>query len=353
MTDTDYLIVGQGISGTFLSFYLLKENKKVVVVDDGAPGSPSKIAAGVINPVTGRRMVTVWLADEIFPFVWKAYNEIGQQLGITAISQKTIIDFFPNPFMREGFLKKIESGDKYVHAYPEQNYFNNFFNYEFGCGEIKPAYTAHLETLLPAWMQFLQQSNLLLRETFDYSLLHHTSEGIHYKDIRAKAVLFCDGATGAGNPYFQQLPFAHNKGEALVLSIPDLPPHHIYKRGMLLVPMAAAGMFWIGSAYTWQFENADPTPAFRESTEALLKNWFRLPYKVEEHLAGLRPATLERRPFAGMHPLYPSAGILNGMGTKGCSLAPFFAQQLCNHLVYGQPIYPEASVARFQKILSR
>ena len=123
----DYLIIGQGISGTFLSYYFKKENKRVIVIDDNYSNSPSKIAAGIINPVTGRRLVTVWKVDEILPFAWKAYQEIGHDLAITAISQKSVIDFFPNPFMRESFLQKIESGDKYVHAYPEQNHFNHFF----------------------------------------------------------------------------------------------------------------------------------------------------------------------------------------------------------------------------------
>ena len=43
----------------------------------------------------------------------------------------------------------------------------NFFNYDLGCGEIRPVYTAHLETLLPAWRQHLQKENNLLEENFD------------------------------------------------------------------------------------------------------------------------------------------------------------------------------------------
>ena len=104
--ETEYLIIGQGISGTFLSYYLKKENKSFLVIDNNYSNSPSKIAAGIINPVTGRRLVTVWMVDEVLPFAWKAYQEIGHDLDITAISQKSIIDFFPNPFMREGFLQK-------------------------------------------------------------------------------------------------------------------------------------------------------------------------------------------------------------------------------------------------------
>jgi glycine/D-amino acid oxidase-like deaminating enzyme len=77
------------------------------------------------------------------------------------------------------------------------------------------------------------------------------------------------------------------------------------------------------------------------------------PFRVLEHVASVRPATLERRPFVGFHPLHPAVGILNGMGTKGCSLAPFFARQLVRYIVDGTAILPEADVRRFSKILSR
>ena len=85
----------------------------------------------------------------------------------------------------------------------------------------------------------------------------------------------------------------------------------------------------------------------------VLKEWLKLPYKMLEHRAGLRPATLERRPFCGLHPLYPEIGILNGMGTKGCSLAPFFANQFAEFLVNGTAIAADADVSRFKKVLSR
>lgn len=51
----DYLIIGQGICGTMLSWNLFREGKKVLVIDDGNEHTPSRAAAGIINPVTGRR----------------------------------------------------------------------------------------------------------------------------------------------------------------------------------------------------------------------------------------------------------------------------------------------------------
>lgn len=349
----DYLIIGQGISGTWLSYYLQNEGKSFLVIDNENKNSPSRISAGIINPVTGRRHVEVWMAEELLPFANKAYQQIGHELKITALSQKNIIDFFPSPQMRASFMQRVEEKNKYVHSYPDQNNFNSSFQYDFGCGEIKPVYTAHLETLLPAWRQQLKNNNQLLEEEFDANLLEIKKDGIRYNSITASKIIFCDGNSSAANRYFNLLPFAPNKGEVLTVQIPDLPTTHIYKKGMMLVPLATTGLWWVGSSYAWKFDDVNPTAEFKEKTTSLLKEWLKIPFTIQEHLASIRPATLERRPFVGVHPQNPGMAILNGMGTKGCSLAPYFAKQLVDHLVRNRPINPEASVERFSKILSR
>jgi len=62
----DIIIVGQGISGTVLSNALMEQYQKVLVIDDGNKKAASKIASGVINPVTGRRIVTIPLTKLFF-----------------------------------------------------------------------------------------------------------------------------------------------------------------------------------------------------------------------------------------------------------------------------------------------
>jgi len=88
-------------------------------------------------------------------------------------------------------------------------------------------------------------------------------------------------------------------------------------------------------------------------SQSFVESWLKLPFTIIDHRAAVRPATLERRPFVGFHPQYNSVGIFNGMGTKGCSLAPFFANQLVQHIIHRTPIHSEADVKRFQRVLSR
>jgi len=351
--QVDYIIIGQGLCGTWLSWYLTKENRSFIVIDKNEPTTPSKVSAGIINPVTGRRMVKVWMAEQILSFAHAAYKDIGNFLGIAAISQKNIIDFFPNAHQRLVFLERMEEGEEYLSSYPEQNQFNPFFNYDLGCGEIRHSYIAHLDTLLPAWRQHLKDAKQLHEEEFEFENLVIKERSVQYGNIIAEKIIFCDGLSSFENPFFKALPFAPNKGEALIVEIPGLPNQHIYKKGFLLAPLQGNDIFWLGSNYQWSFSDAEPNKEFYEQAERHLTAWLRIPFKILEHKAALRPATLERRPFVGLHPHQKNIGILNGMGTKGCSLAPYFASQLANQLLHKKEIMPEADIKRFQRILTR
>ena len=351
--QVDYLIIGQGICGTMLSWFLHKEGKTFLVIDDNNENSSSKIAAGIINPVTGRRYAYTWMIDEVMPFAIQCYEEVEKFLDIKLVYPKSIIDFFPSPQMRNAFIDRLSENDTYLHSYPDQNHFNPYFNYDFGCGEIRPAYTVHLQLLLSSWRKKLVEINSIQEEKFDANALEIENGFVSYQNINAPKIIFCDGTDGVSNPWFRMLPYAPNKGEALIIECKDLTNEHIFKKGLMLAPLPEENVYWIGSNYQWEFENDQPSQQFYQHAASVLNGWIKKPYKVLAHKAAVRPATLERRPFVGFHPQFSNIGILNGMGTKGTSLAPFFAHQLAQHLIYNFPVAPEADVHRFARILSR
>jgi len=349
----DVLIVGQGLCGTFLSWNLHKEGKTFLVIDDDAKNSSSRVAAGIINPVTGRRYVTTWMIEDLIPFTQLAYQELGDHLDTQLLFHKSIIDFFPSPQMRNAFIERISENDTYLHTYPDQNKFNQHFNYDFGCGEVRPAYIVNVQLLLAEWRKKLVELNSFKEEKFNIDDLKIEDGVIRYQNITPGKIVFCDGISATKNPWFSLLPFSPNKGEALIIECKDLTNEHIFKRGMMLTPLPVQNTFWLGSTYQWEFEDDKPSQSFYKNATTLLDTWLKRPYKVLFHKAAVRPATLERRPFVGFHPQHTNVGILNGMGTKGTSLAPFFAHQLTQNIVHGFPIAPEADIHRFSRILSK
>ncbi|MEN9684437.1 MAG: hypothetical protein RLZZ28_223 [Bacteroidota bacterium] len=352
MLQVDYLIIGQGLAGSFLSHQLIGEGCSVMVVDEEKPDTASKVASGVINPVTGRRMVRTWEIETLMPFAVKAYGQLGEELGLPLIKQCNILDFHPTPQMKLAFAERFPVEKEYLRLPENEHAWNNYFNYFFGYGEIEPCWLIDLGTMLELWRKYLAKKSALLEEKFVLENCTIRKDAIEYKNILARKILFSDGVSGFSNPYFHLLPYANNKGEALIVAIPDLPSNHIYKQGINIVPWRN-NLFWVGSSYDWNYTDPHPSEAFKAKVLNQLNSWLKLPYQLIDHLASERPANMERRPFVGLHPTHPSVGILNGFGTKGCTLAPFFAKQLSRHLLYDEPIMPEADVRRFSRILSR
>ncbi|MFT4202281.1 MAG: FAD-binding oxidoreductase [Chitinophagaceae bacterium] len=349
----DYIIVGQGISGTFLSYCLHRAGKSFVVLDKPVSHTASRVASGVVNPVTGRRIVKTWMIDELLPFARKAYQDISDFLGVAVVDECSVLEFHPTRQMQDAFENRLAEGAEYL-SKVDSDEWKQVFNYHFGIGKVAPALHLDLQALLHRYRSFLEKENLLRETVFDENDLRLTPDGVQYQDLKADKIFFCDGVAGIRRPYFDKLPFAFNKGEAIIVEIHDLPSQYIYKQGLSLVPWnRERQQFWIGSTYTWDYADVLPTSAFAEKVKFQLDNWLKLPYRLLDHFAAERPANVERRPFVGLHPQLPQIGILNGMGTKGCSLVPYFAQQLADHLEKGTPIDPLADVGRFARVLAR
>ncbi len=339
----DYIIVGQGICGTLLSYFLKREEKNILVVDEPKPYSASKVASGVINPITGRRLVRSWMIEDVMPFAANVYKQLEAELKTSFITQNNILDFHPTAQMQIAFDERLPQESAYLKEVQDNLQWQQFFNYEFGIGEINPCWLININQLLEKWRVLLQQENELFEtKTAVDELINKYPTAI---------IIFCDGVDGINNSYFSKLPYAKNKGEALIVSIPGLPRNNIYKSGISIVPWKD-DLWWVGSSYEWNFDDELPTESFRIKMENQLNQFLKIPFQIVDHIASVRPSNIERRPFVGIHPSHSNIGILNGMGTKGCSLAPYFANQLAQYLVHQKPIDPLADVCRFRKILS-
>ncbi|MBW7941676.1 MAG: FAD-binding oxidoreductase [Candidatus Kuenenia stuttgartiensis] len=349
--NVDYIIAGQGISGTFLSYYLLQAGKKVLVIDEFNPVSASRIASGVVNPVTGRRVVTTWMIDELLPFAVNAYREIGESLSCNLVTEIDMVNFHTSQQMQSAWHSRIDEGCEYIFDIKDRQTYDGFFAMPYGAGITHPCLLVNLDLLLSKWRQKLIQQECLSEVRFNIEDVTFSNEKVLYKSISADKLILCNGTGGFDNMYFSRLPFTFNKGQALIIEIKGLPASAIYKYGISLVPLCK-DIFWAGSSFEWEYDNEEPTATFRRDVENTLNKWLKLPYEVLEHKASIRPASIERRPFVGLHPVFPYIGILNGMGTKGCSLAPYFAAQFAANLVTGSKIHPEADIARFRKLIT-
>lgn len=343
MRKADYIIIGQGIAGTMLSWFLLEAGKKVIVIDDAKPNSASRVAAGIINPVSGRRFEPAWMYDTIYPFAKTTYLQLSALLQVTVFTERQLWTVFPSAQMREAFLNKT-TGNAYTEL-PTALKYEAYLDQPYGAAIVKGA-TVNLRQLLPAYRQYLQSLDALVTTHFDVNDMEITADGIVYKDIAAGKIIFCDGVATTGLPYFKTVKFLPNKGEVLLVKVPGLETADIIKKGITLVPQEG-DLFWAGSSFAWDYENDHPTAGQRETLEKNLRQLLKVPFEVTDQLAAVRPSGNDRRPIAGFHPEYPAIGIFNGLGTKGCSLAPFIAAHLKDVFVSNAPLMREISLYRY------
>ena len=88
--QVDYLIVGQGIAGTVFCEHILKAGKTAVVIDESSLSNSSKVAAGLYNPITGRKMVKTWNCDRLFDYLIPFYKDLEERLGKNFLIEKPI-----------------------------------------------------------------------------------------------------------------------------------------------------------------------------------------------------------------------------------------------------------------------
>ncbi len=325
--STQYIVVGQGIGGTMVSYFLYKAGLDFIVIDPALPSNASRVAGGIINPVTGKKLAKSWRIDELQPYALKTYTEIGDLLGKELVLQTHVHRYHSNPEDATKFDEQAETQDWFDDYILPLQVDEPAINNTLGGFTISPALKIYGEELMDGWRDFLKQKGCFIQDSFEHKQLELLPNSIRYKDIEAQKVIFCEGWGVQHNPWFKDLPFNAAKGEALVVKIEGLQPDEVYLKGVFLVPLGN-GLYYIGSTNEWVFTDDYPSDHKREELERKLQKALNLPYKVLKHIAAVRPAVKNRRPLIGPHPQHSQLWLFNGLGTKGYSLSPFFANQL-------------------------
>lgn len=341
--------MGQGLAGTLLTLFLRRAGKSVRVIDNRHRGAASMVAAGIINPVTGRRFVKTWRADELIPTAVETYRSLEAELGITFFHERNIIRSIFNPGEENDWSARAqdEAYSKYILEKADTAFLKNKTNPVFGYGEVTNSYQTEIGKMLKAFRRQLEAEGTLTEEEFDFKNLKIEDSQASYKEFKANKIVFCEGAAARQNPYFSYLPFGGSKGEVLIARIPNADFEKLYKYRIFLVPLSEKDTYWVGSMYAWQFEDDQPTEAGRTYLINRLQDVLTIPWEIIEHKAAVRPTVKDRRPFLGIHPEFKSLAIFNGLGTKGASLGPFFAKQMAMHLLKNTKIDPEVNIERY------
>lgn len=340
------MIVGQGLAGTCLIAELQRLGKSVLVVDSAVLPSASWVAGGLFNPVTGRGMVLTWKAKELFSFLNEFYSRLEVELDQNFLHLMPLYRPFGNVEELNLWQGRL-SQDKFapfIEKIDTAPSFSSLIHNPLGGITLKG--TGYLDTtlLINSSRTKLIEEQSLLDEKFNPEEINFNSDKIVYKGYSATRVIFADGPLGFGNKLVEKIRFQALKGEVLQLDIDDKSEVIINRNGFVI---PRNGGHIAGSNYDPRGKDWEPTEAARAEITAKIDTFMKADYRVTGQRAGLRPTTHDRRPVLGIHPENDRVGIFNGLGTKGVSLAPYFARQLAEHLVFGKEIEKEVRISRY------
>lgn len=349
----DSLIVGQGLAGSLLAWYLVNAGQRVCVVDDQHATASSQAAAGLVNPLAGMRFTRRpelgdWLdaVEDCYPTLERALDQpLWHRLSMLRLFRSQAQWRFyerqaARPENAELIGRRFDSANCPA-ALPAA--FGGFEQHRTGYVDL-PA-------LLHGLRDWLAQRDAWQPLCVDHRRLRIGSDRVELAGLQARTLVFCEGARLPANPWFRHLPLDPVKGEILDLEMPDPPPVHIVNGAVWMVPQAeqVPPRLRLGATHERHTPNPNPTAAGRAR---LLDRYAALTGRsapaVIGHRAGVRPGTSDHYPLLGRHTDQPRLLVFNGLGSRGSLTAPWYAQRLAMHLVDGAALPPEADIRRFR-----
>lgn len=353
----DTIIVGQGLAGSLLAWELVRHQQHVLVISDPTAPCSTRVAAGVVNPVTGQRLVLQADTSIHLNAALTIYRELEQFFGIQLFHELPMLRI-ANPDQPEWqrFLKRLEQheyqGFLRVAAPSELNTVTADGKAVSGWMQLQ---TGYLDTnlLLDTLRNYFKSKHVLQEREFDYSELSWAAEKsnfpLQWHNFRASRIIFCEGAQMLNNPWFGHLPLHPAKGEILTLSRQNPLPEFMLHYGQWMVPQHH--QFKIGATYDTQNINVEPTEFAKQTLLDGARRYFPAidQAQVLEHRAGLRPTTKDKQPLIGWHPEHSFMGVFNGFGSRGSMLVPWHAQVFAQTLLHHTKLPEYADIRRFEQ----
>ncbi|MCF6311756.1 MAG: FAD-binding oxidoreductase [Verrucomicrobiales bacterium] len=338
------LIIGQGLAGTLLAWQLIRLGQQVYVVDREEAYTSSKVAGGIVTPITGMRMVKTWRLDDFYPCALEFYRWIETQCRSQFYFEKPIQRLFKNQSEQQLFQQRMQDPGFSQYVLSQELIETQNLDAAFG-GFVMQGAFLKTTPLLNSSKDFLDQCSSYQAATVVPSDLQILTDHVQWQGRPFSQVVFCQGWTKKTNPYFDWIPFKPAKGEVLEIHCDALSQKHILNRSGFIAPLGD-GKFRAGSTYEWKQLDHQPTTIGRKEICAKIESITDLPYQVTDHQAAVRPVIDGSKCLLGRHPAHPRIAYFNGLASKGVLNAPYLSAMLAQHLINDQAIEGSVDVQK-------
>lgn len=349
----DFIIVGRGLAACTLMHAFHRADISFMAVGNGTLSSCSRVAAGIWNPVVFKRMNPSWMASETVTSLMEFYGYCEKTLAHRLITLRQIVRPFSEEQEKRLWQKKAtgELEPFLVETVQYNTAGLEGLRIPDGYGLVENAGNLDVKTFIDRTTTFFKER--IHDEIFSHAELSVGDQEVRYRELRAGNIVFCEGHLVRHNPFFRWLPLAPAKGELLTLRSEDIHlKRRVLSRDGFLMDLDDH-RFVLGATFEWDRLDEAPTEEGLAELKQTMRRMTLQPWSVEEHLAGIRPSTSDRRPFVGRHPSHSRLYVFNGLGTRGVMLAPFLAGKFVLFFLKNEQLVPEADVSRFYRLYER
>ena len=337
----DYIVIGQGIAGTTIAWWLHLNKKTFYILNDEKKNTSSAAALGIYNPITGRNSVKTWNAETLFKELEKFYSKVEKKINKKILYKKNIYRPYKNIKEANLWNEKM-SNSKYENCIKSEvnnKKINGLCNELGGIITSKSGYINVNKYISKSKKYFISLGRYKKYKLNNKKILIKNNK-IKIKNWKANNIIMCIGIDETKNKLFSYLPFKHVTGRSMMIKT-KLKINNIINKGISIIPLKN-NLKNVGFTYGNETNNNG-----LQELICKLSKLLKIKYTIIKKKFGIRPATIDRRPFVGKHPIFDNLYILNGLGSKGISLAPFCSKELFNSIEQKSKINFEINVKRY------
>lgn len=330
----DAIVVGQGLAGTAIAWQFWFSGRRAFVVDREESVTSSRIAAGLVTPISGQKLVKTWSLDSTWPEADSYYRRLETLLGERFWSTPRTVRVIETESQWQMFCKRRDAGE--YTGWIEEEVPLLPSGVEPGVARFAMRNAGRLDTVtyLEASRRFFERQGLYARMDVDCCNAVEKRDpliSLHGIPVLARCLVFCQGWEREPNPYFPELKYKPAKGEILTVRIAGYEEPTVLHRGMWLAPLGGE-YYRCGSTYEWKDLSTEPTATAREEILFQVERFLNRKVEVIEHQAAVRPIHFQQYPVIGQQSHDPRFAYFNGLGSKGSLYAPHYARKLCESL---------------------
>lgn len=343
--DSSFLIVGQGLAGSALAWHLMKAGQSCLVVDRPLADTASRVAAGLVNPLYGRKIKLDWRQEECLLAAHAYYQETERELQGRWWQPCEIWRELVEDDQLACWQQRRQEQGSADFAGPCLPWYGAWQGQ--GVAAItRGAAVLHADLLVNAQREYFKERASFEEAEIELADITPAEDGgVMWRGQHYRAVIWCTGfelPTALNLPYLQS---RLSQGCIVDLEIPDLDlPDIVLHFGHWLVKHQ--GVWRLGASYDWLWSHPSepslvaPSELLRELCLRYQGDWTMLRAR-----AAVRPIIRHSQPVAGALPEYAGHYMLGGLGSRGCTTAPWVSQQMVKLLLDGTPLPKDLDVA--------